>query len=138
MQQAAWAALLATNLVVEEIRRVAGVDLSVQPIVPKVARLQRLMSARGCTIESVTGFYMLEWENSRQNSPTPSFRYPLSFARLVLTKLRTQIFANSLIRTIFESASPACNRKDRSLKTNPAIRTATQTRVQPSLCRMHQ
>jgi hypothetical protein len=87
MQQAALEAFLATNLVVEEIRRVAGGDLSVQPIVPKVARLQRLMSARGCTFKSVTGFNMLEWENSRTKLTDPEFSVPAEFCQTRFDKI---------------------------------------------------
>jgi hypothetical protein len=52
------------DLVVEEVRSAAGGDLSVNPLVSNVARLQSLIFDRRCTLKSVTCFYMSEWENS--------------------------------------------------------------------------
>jgi DDE superfamily endonuclease len=61
-QWAALAASMATALVEEESKSAAAGDLSVNPLAPKVARLQSLISAHGSIFKSTTGFFLSEWE----------------------------------------------------------------------------
>jgi hypothetical protein len=62
IQRAALAASMSTNTFDEEGRHDAADDLSVNHLEPKVARLQRLMSAHGSIFKNITGFFLSEWE----------------------------------------------------------------------------
>jgi DDE superfamily endonuclease len=63
IQRAALAASMATTLIEGEGKSIAAGDLSVNPLVPKVARLQSLISAHGSIFKSTTGFFLSEWES---------------------------------------------------------------------------
>jgi hypothetical protein len=62
IQRAALTASMATTLIEGEGKSIAAGDLSVNPLVPKVARLQNLISSHGSILKSTTGFFLSEWE----------------------------------------------------------------------------